>query len=106
MPLYEYRCSKCGSQFEVLQKFSDSPLTSHEACGGPVERLLSAPGLQFKGSGWYITDYKNSGARGDGKGEGKSAEAKADGKSEAKDSKPADGSKPESKPATAAKSSD
>jgi putative FmdB family regulatory protein len=57
MPLYEYRCENCGELFEVMQKFSDEPLTVHEKCGGKVERLLSAPALQFKGSGWYITDY-------------------------------------------------
>lgn len=57
MPLYEYKCHKCGKQFEVMQKFSDDPLKVHEDCGGDVERLLSAPALQFKGSGWYITDY-------------------------------------------------
>jgi putative FmdB family regulatory protein len=57
MPLYEYRCENCGESFEVMQKFSDEPLTVHEKCGGKVERLLSAPALQFKGSGWYITDY-------------------------------------------------
>jgi putative FmdB family regulatory protein len=57
MPLYEYACEKCGDRFEVMQKFSDAPLTIHEKCGGPVQRLLSAPALQFKGSGWYITDY-------------------------------------------------
>jgi putative FmdB family regulatory protein len=95
MPLYEYRCSKCSEQFEVLQKFSDAPLSVHEGCGGPVERLLSAPGLQFKGSGWYITDYKNSGA--------KTGEGKSEGASEAKESKPADGAKTESKPAGGAK---
>lgn len=57
MPLYEYKCEKCGKVFEVMQKFSDEPLTTHAACGGEVHRLLSAPALQFKGSGWYITDY-------------------------------------------------
>ena len=57
MPLYEYACEKCGDRFEVMQKFSDVPLTTHETCGGPVHRLISAPALQFKGSGWYITDY-------------------------------------------------
>lgn len=57
MPLYEYRCEKCGKRFEVMQKFSDTPLTVHEKCGGQVERLISAPALQFKGSGWYVTDY-------------------------------------------------
>ena len=61
MPLYEYECEKCGDQFEIIQKFSDEPLKTHDKCGGPVHRLLSAPALQFKGSGWYITDYaKNS----------------------------------------------
>ena len=63
MPLYEYQCLNCGEQFEVMQKFSDAPLTTHEKCGGEVHRLLSAPALQFKGSGWYITDYaKGSGS--------------------------------------------
>ena len=57
MPLYEYQCAKCGNVFEVRQKFSDPELTQHEGCGGDVSRLLSAPAFQFKGSGWYITDY-------------------------------------------------
>jgi len=86
MPLYEYRCSKCGKVFEVLQKFSDAPLERHEDCGGSVERLLSAPSFQFKGSGWYATDYAKSGVKGEGKSgdsEGKS-ETKSDSKSEGK----------------------
>jgi len=57
MPLYEYKCQSCGAVFEVRQKFSDPPLTTHKECGGPVERLISAPALQFKGTGWYVTDY-------------------------------------------------
>ncbi len=57
MPLYEYKCDNCGEVFEVRQKFSDEPLTVHEKCGGPAHRLLSVPALQFKGSGWYVTDY-------------------------------------------------
>ncbi len=61
MPLYEYKCDKCGNLFEVMQKFSDEPLKTHQNCGGAVHRLLSAPALQFKGSGWYITDYAKSG---------------------------------------------
>jgi putative FmdB family regulatory protein len=61
MPLYEYRCEQCGEQFEVIQKFADEPLATHQKCGGAVHRLLSAPALQFKGSGWYITDYAKSG---------------------------------------------
>ncbi len=62
MPLYEYQCENCGERFETMQKFADAPLTEHEKCGGPVHRLISAPALQFKGSGWYITDYAKSGA--------------------------------------------
>ena len=57
MPLYEYKCSQCGTVFEVRQKFSDRRITVHEGCGGTVERLLSSPSFQFKGSGFYITDY-------------------------------------------------
>lgn len=57
MPLYEYQCRKCGKRFEKIQKFSDPPLEIHEKCGGAVHRLLSSPAIQFKGSGWYVTDY-------------------------------------------------
>ncbi|HTU45078.1 MAG TPA: FmdB family zinc ribbon protein [Bryobacteraceae bacterium] len=63
MPLYEYQCDECGEHFEVIEKFADEPLTRHEKCGGPVHRLLSAPALQFKGSGWYITDYAKGGSK-------------------------------------------
>lgn len=68
MPTYEYRCEKCGDLFEVRQKFSDAALTQHEICGGPVQRVLSAPALQFKGSGWYITDYAKSGNKSESNG--------------------------------------
>jgi putative FmdB family regulatory protein len=57
LPLYEYRCLKCGSHFERIQKFSDPPIQKCETCGGRLEQLLSSPAIQFKGSGWYITDY-------------------------------------------------
>ena len=57
MPLYEYRCEQCGSRIEKIQKFSDPPLGTCEKCGGALTRLLSAPAIQFKGSGWYVTDY-------------------------------------------------
>lgn len=60
MPLYEYQCEKCGEHFEVIEKFVDDPLTLHEKCGGNVHRLISAPALKFKGSGWYVTDYAKS----------------------------------------------
>jgi putative FmdB family regulatory protein len=57
MPLYEYECDVCGRRFEAIQKFSDPPLEVCPSCGGSVHKLQSAPAFQFKGSGWYITDY-------------------------------------------------
>ncbi len=57
MPLYEYRCASCGKKIEIIQKFSDDPLTSCEECGGKLEKLMSAPAIRFKGSGWYVNDY-------------------------------------------------
>ncbi len=79
MPLYEYQCEKCGESFEVMQKFSDEPLSTHAKCGGAVHRLISAPALQFKGSGWYVTDYaKGSGSSsGNGSSKSDSSESKA-----------------------------
>ena len=99
MPLYEYKCSSCGALFELIQKFSDAPLTVHETCGGAVERLISAPGLHFKGTGWYVTDYGKGGVKpaankAEGSNGGSSAPAESSSKSESKsdsksDSKPA-----------------
>jgi putative FmdB family regulatory protein len=64
MPLYEYRCDACEHQFEVIQRFSDDPIAICPSCGGgPVVKLLSSPAIQFKGSGWYITDYARKGQR-------------------------------------------
>lgn len=57
MPLYEYQCKKCKHKFEKIQKFSDKPIKKCPECGGPVEKLLHAPAVQFKGTGWYVTDY-------------------------------------------------
>ena len=57
MPLYEYQCKKCAHRFEKIQKFSDKPIKKCPECGGPVEKLLTAAAVQFKGSGWYVTDY-------------------------------------------------
>ncbi|PYS40681.1 MAG: hypothetical protein DMG14_09800 [Acidobacteria bacterium] len=57
MPIYEYECEKCGKTIEVLQKMSDKPLKKHEGCGGTLTKLISASGFQFKGTGWYVTDY-------------------------------------------------
>jgi putative FmdB family regulatory protein len=64
MPLYEYECESCGGTFEVIQKFSDHSVDTCRTCGGKVRRLLSAPAIQFKGTGWYITDYARKGAGG------------------------------------------
>ena len=61
MPLYEYKCESCGKTFEIIQKFSDTPLEVHDECGGKVIRLVSPSALQFKGSGWYVNDYARSG---------------------------------------------
>ena len=62
MPIYEYACKKCGKTIEVIQKFSDPPLRKHKECGGALTKLISAAGFQFKGTGWYVTDYaKKSG---------------------------------------------
>ena len=93
MPLYEYQCKKCKHTFEKIQKFSDPEIKKCPECGGPVEKLLSAPAVQFKGTGWYVTDYAKSGAgsgsksaKDDSPAESASTETKAE-KSE--DKKPA-----------------
>jgi putative FmdB family regulatory protein len=80
LPIYEYKCEGCGDVFEVIQKFADEPLTVHEKCGAHVHRLMSAPSFQFKGSGWYVTDYAKGNASGPPKAEpGKSESGKSDG---------------------------
>jgi putative FmdB family regulatory protein len=98
MPLYDYRCHKCGEVFEVRQKFADELLREHQGCGGELERLISAPALQFKGTGWYVTDYAKNGKTpstsshsSESKSEGKSESAKSESKGDTKksDSKPA-----------------
>jgi putative FmdB family regulatory protein len=91
MPLYEYECENCGDLFEVIQKFADEPVAVHEKCGGKVHRLLSAPALQFKGSGWYVNDYakSNSGAGTSKKSDSTSGNATSSGDSPAKTTTPA-----------------
>jgi putative FmdB family regulatory protein len=67
MPLYEYQCEACTRRFELIRKFSDPPLEACPTCGGAVRKLMSSPAFQFKGSGWYITDYaKKTGQSADG----------------------------------------
>jgi len=76
MPLYEYQCKKCRHRFERIQKFSDPPVKKCPECGGPVEQTISAPAVQFKGSGWYVTDYaKKSSAPASGGDSGSKTES-------------------------------
>lgn len=97
MPLYEYQCKKCGHRFEKIQKFSDRPVKKCPECGGPVEQTISAPAVQFKGSGWYVTDYaKKSNAPASDSGSKDSKESKKEEKkpeTTAKESKKADKNK-------------
>jgi putative FmdB family regulatory protein len=94
LPLYEYQCDRCG-RFEVIQKYSDKRLKACKKCGGPVQKLLSAPAIQFKGTGWYVTDYarksggeESTGKEGKESKEGKeTAVASASGSSDASSSK-------------------
>jgi len=93
MPLYEYQCTRCGRRFEQLQKLSDPPVTECPACGGPVEKLVSSPAFQFKGTGWYVTDYAR-------KGEGTSSSASDSKEASVKDAPAKDGpAKDATKPA-------
>ena len=64
MPLYEYECKKCHHRFERIQKFSDPHVKKCPDCGGPIEQVISAPAVQFKGSGWYVTDYAKKSSAG------------------------------------------
>ena len=90
MPIYEYACKKCGKTIEVIQKFSDSPLRKHEKCGGALTKLISASGFQFKGTGWYVTDYakKSGGPASETKSESKDAASRSE-SSSAESSTPA-----------------
>lgn len=103
MPLYEYKCEGCGETFEVIQKFSDEPLTVHEKCGGAVHRLLSAPAFQFKGSGWYVTDYAKSSSSSPAKHDS-SEKSSSESKTETKTETASKETKTESKPAASEKS--
>ena len=75
MPIYEYACKKCGAHTEVMQKITDKPLTRCRKCKGRLEKLLSAPAIQFKGAGWYVTDY--AGKKGEAAEEKKGAQTEA-----------------------------
>jgi putative FmdB family regulatory protein len=93
VPLYEYRCTKCGNTFEKIQKFSDPLETQCRQCGSQVEQVISPPAVQFKGAGWYVTDYaKKSGSPSSGSKDVSSSagasksETKSETKSDAKSS--------------------
>jgi putative FmdB family regulatory protein len=62
MPIYEFRCKKCGNQIEVIQKMADKPPARCKKCGGRLEKMISSPSIQFKGEGWYVTDYARKGS--------------------------------------------
>jgi putative FmdB family regulatory protein len=108
MPTYGYRCGNCGHQFEIIQRISDQPLTTCPNCQGKLSKMLYPVGISFKGSGFYTTDYKDSGKSSDGSSSNGAApskdgsseskpETKSESKSETKsESKPA--AKPQSKP--------
>jgi putative FmdB family regulatory protein len=78
MPLYEYECKKCGHRFERIQKFSDPMVKKCPECGGKVEQMISAPAVQFKGSGWYVTDYAKRSGSASGSDSGSKSESGKD----------------------------
>jgi putative FmdB family regulatory protein len=102
MPLYEYECKKCHHRFERIQKFSDPHVKKCPDCGGPIEQVISAPAVQFKGSGWYVTDYakKSSAAfssnSSNGDSSSKEGKSKSEETSKSESSQKSDGSKSES----------
>lgn len=83
MPLYEYRCKQCGHQFEKIQSFSAPEEKACPVCKGEVEKLISAPAFQFKGSGWYVTDYPGKSSPKSSEGKESSGESSGDNKSAA-----------------------
>ena len=107
MPLYEYECKKCHHRFEKIQKFSDKMVKKCPQCGGPVEKMISAPAVQFKGSGWYVTDYakksSSQGSTGGGESGSKDGKDKKDDKPKSETSK-SDGSKSDSAKSESSKS--
>lgn len=101
MPLYEYKCKKCGRKVEKIRKFSDPPLTVCESCGGKLEQLLSSPAIRFKGSGFYINDYSKKSSAPESSSSGDSSPSTAK-----KDEKKATDTSKASEPAKASPSKD
>ena len=104
MPIYEYECRKCGAHVEAFQKVNDKPLTKCGKCGGKLEKKISAPAIQFKGSGWYVTDYGGKTT----KSEKSESESSTDSKSEKTDKKSTESSpkKTSDKPSSSKTSGD
>ena len=90
MPIYEYECRKCGAHVEAFQKVNDKPLTKCRKCGGKLEKKISAPAIQFKGSGWYVTDYAGKTTKSEKSESESSTDSKSDktDKTTAKESSP------------------
>lgn len=99
MPIYEYKCERCDQVIEKIQKFIDPPLTIHEVCGGNLVRLISTSAFQFKGSGFYITDYKKSGANGGKSPNAKNGDSSSSSKNESSSKSESSSSSSESTPA-------
>ncbi|HEX5000216.1 MAG TPA: zinc ribbon domain-containing protein [Terriglobia bacterium] len=93
MPIYEYACKKCGKTIEVIQKYSDPVLKKHAGCGGALTKLISASGFQFKGTGWYVTDYARKG-QSSGEGSKSSSDSSKDSSGSGASAEPAAKSKP------------
>jgi len=93
MPIYEYQCKKCHHRFERIQKFSDPHVKKCPECGGALEQVITAPAVQFKGSGWYVTDYAKKSSTGSSASNG---DSKKEGKSESKGESKTESSKSES----------
>jgi putative FmdB family regulatory protein len=101
MPLYEYRCTSCGKRIEALQRVSAPPLRECPTCHGALVKMISAPALQFKGSGWYVTDYPKGGGRKAGEGAAdKAGEPESEGAAPKTESSPTSPSSTDTKPKT------
>ena len=98
MPNYEYLCKDCGHRFEQIRKFSDKQLRKCPECGGVIEQVISAPAVQFKGSGWYVTDYAKKGAGSSASSSSSSSSESDSGTKDAKDSKDTKDTKKDDKP--------
>jgi putative FmdB family regulatory protein len=105
MPLYEYECKKCHHRFERIQKFSDPHVKKCPKCGGPIEQVISAPAVQFKGSGWYVTDYAKKSSTGSASSSNGDSSSKKDTRAKEDSAKSETSSKSESSKESSSKES-